>query len=59
MKIFLLGGTDNFRTLKTLFYGKYRKMIFGNTIKKMKGGLFIPKNITTKITSDWYLWIHH
>ena len=33
-----------------------------NTIqtKKMKDGLIYSKNIeATKITSDWYLWIHH
>ena len=28
--------------------------------KKMKDGSFMPKDIeATKITSDWFLWMHH
>ena len=29
-------------------------------VKKMSAGLFTQKKIeATRITSDWYLWIHH
>ena len=28
-------------------------------VKKMKDGLYANKIEATKITSDWYLWIHH
>ena len=29
-------------------------------VKKMKDGLIYSNNIeATKITSDWYLWMHH
>ena len=50
--------------LKTLFYGKYvGKDEFGNKYYKSKKNerwVIYSKNIeATKITSDWYLWIHH
>ena len=50
--------------LKTLFSGKFvGKDEFGNKYyknKKMKDGLFTQRNVeATKITSDWYLWMHH
>ena len=50
--------------LKTLFYGTYvGKDGFGNKYyqsKKNERWVIYSKNIeATKITSDWYLWIHH
>ena len=50
--------------LKTLFYGIYvGKDEFGNKYYKSKKNqrwIIYYKNIeATKITSDWYLWMHH
>ena len=50
--------------LKTLFYGTYvGKDKLGNKYYKSKKNerwVIYSKNIeATKITSDWYLWIHH
>ena len=50
--------------IKTLFYGTYvGKDEFGNKYyqsKKNERWVIYPHNIeATKITSDWYLWIHH
>ena len=50
--------------LKTLFYGKYvGKDEFDNKYYKSKKNerwVIYDKNIeATKITSDWYLWMHH
>ena len=50
--------------LKTLFYGSYvGKDEFGNRYyqsKKDERWVIYSQNIeATKITSDWYLWIHH
>ncbi len=50
--------------LKTLFFGKYvGKDEYGNKYYKSKKNerwVIYSKNIeATKITSDWYLWIHH
>ena len=50
--------------LKTLFFGKYvGSDEFGNKYYKSKKNerwVIYSKNIeATKITSDWYLWIHH
>ena len=50
--------------LKTLFYGAYvGKDEFGNKYyqsKKDERWVIYSQNIeATKITSDWYLWIHH
>jgi NADH:ubiquinone oxidoreductase subunit len=50
--------------LKTLFYGTYvGKDESGNKYYKSKENerwVVYSKNIeATKITSDWYLWIHH
>ena len=50
--------------LKTLFFGKYvGKDEFGNKYyknKKDERWVVYAGNIeATKITSDWYLWIHH
>ena len=50
--------------LKTLFLGKYVGCDeFGNKYYKSKNDkrwVIYAKNIeATKITSDWYLWIHH
>ena len=50
--------------LKTLFFGKYMGSDeFGNKYYKSKKNerwVIYAKNIeATKITSDWYLWIHH
>ena len=50
--------------LKTLFYGTYvGKDEFGNRYYKNKKNdrwVIYSNNIeATKITSDWYLWIHH
>ena len=50
--------------LKTLFFGKYvGSDEYGNKYYKNKNNerwVVYSKNIeATKITSDWYLWIHH
>ena len=50
--------------LKTLFYGTYvGKDEFGNKYyqsKKNERWVIYSHNIeATKITTDWYLWIHH
>ena len=50
--------------LKTLFYGTYvGKDEYGNKYYKSKKNerwVIYADNIeATKITSDWYLWIHH
>ena len=50
--------------LKTIFFGKYvGKDEFGNkyyTSKKNERWVIYSDNIeATRITSDWYLWIHH
>ena len=50
--------------LKTLFYGKFvGKDEFGNKYYKSKTDerwVIYSKDVeATKITSDWYLWIHH
>ena len=50
--------------LKTLFFGKYvGKDEFGNKYYKDKSDkrwVIYHKNIeATKITSDWFLWMHH
>ena len=50
--------------LKTLFFGKYvGSDEFGNKYYKSKNNerwVVYPNNIeATKITSDWYLWMHH
>ena len=50
--------------LKTLFFGKYvGSDEYGNKYYKSKEDkrwVIYAKNIeATKITSDWYLWIHH
>ena len=50
--------------LKTIFFGKYvGKDEFGNKYYKSKKNerwVVYSNNIeATRITSDWYLWIHH
>ena len=50
--------------LKTLFFGKYvGKDEFGNKYYKNKSDerwVIYSENIeATKISSDWYLWMHH
>jgi len=50
--------------LKTLFYGKYvGQDAFGNKYYKNKQNerwVIYSKNVeATKITSDWFLWMHH
>ncbi len=50
--------------LKTLFFGKYvGSDEYGNKYfksKKNERWVIYSKNIeATKITSDWYLWMHH
>ena len=50
--------------LKTLFFGKYvGSDEFGNKYyqsKKHERWVIYAKNIeATKISSDWYLWMHH
>ena len=63
--IFTWWNRQTFGTfLKTLFFGKYvGKDELGNKYYKSKKNerwVIYSKNIeATKITSDWYLWIHH
>ena len=50
--------------LKTLFFGKFKGVdIYGNKYyqsKKDERWVIYSKNIeSTKITNDWYLWMHH
>ena len=50
--------------LKTLFYGKFvGKDNFGNKYYKSKKDerwvVYSHNSEATKITSDWYLWMHH
>ena len=50
--------------LKTLFLGKYvGSDDYGNKYYKSKKGerwvVYLNNIEATKITSDWYLWIHH
>ncbi len=64
-QIFTWWNKKTFGTfLKTLFYGKYvGKDEFGNKYYKSKKDerwVIYSKDIeATKITSDWFLWIHH
>ena len=63
--IFTWWNKQTFGTfLKTLFYGTFvGKDDFGNKYYKSKKNerwVIYSENIeATKITSDWYLWIHH
>ena len=63
--IFTWWNNQTFGTfLKTLFFGKYvGSDEYGNKYYKSKKNerwVIYSKNIeATKITSDWYLWIHH
>ena len=63
--IFTWWNKQTFGTfLKTLFFGKYvGSDQYGNKYYKSKKNerwVVYSKNIeATKITSDWYLWIHH
>ena len=63
--IFTWWNKQTFGTfLKTLFFGKYvGSDEFGNKYYRSKNDerwVIYAKNIeATKITSDWYLWIHH
>ena len=63
--IFTWWNKQTFGTfLKTLFYGTYvGKDEFGNKFYKSKKNerwIIYSNNIeATKITSDWYLWMHH
>ena len=63
--IFTWWNKQTFGTfLKTLFYGKYiGKDELGNKYynnKKDERWIIYSKNIeATKITADWYLWMHH
>ena len=63
--IFTWWNKQTFGTfLKTLFYGKYvGKDEFGNKYYKSKYNdrwvVYSNDIEATKITSDWYLWIHH
>ena len=63
--IFTWWNKQTFGTfLKTLFFGKYvGSDEYGNKYyisKKNERWVIYSKNIeATKITSDWYLWIHH
>ena len=50
--------------LKTLFFGKYvGSDDYGNRYYKSKRNerwvIYSKETEATKITSDWYLWIHH
>ena len=63
--IFTWWNKQTFGTfLKTLFFGKYvGSDQYGNKYYKSRKNerwVIYSKNIeATKITSDWYLWIHH
>ena len=63
--IFTWWNKQTFGTfLKTLFFGKYVGVDnYGNKYyqsKKNERWVVYAKNIeATKITSDWYLWMHH
>ena len=62
--IFTWWNRQTFGTfLKTLFFGNMlvQMNMEINTIKvkKMNVGLFMQIYEATKITSDWYLWMHH
>ena len=63
--IFTWWNRQTFGTfLKTLFFGKYvGSDEFGNKYYRSKNNerwVIYAKNIeATKITSDWYLWMHH
>ena len=63
--IFTWWNKQTFGTfLKTLFYGKYvGKDDFGNKYYKSNKNerwVVYSKNIeATKITSEWFMWIHH
>ena len=63
--IFTWWNKQTFGTfLKTLFFGKYVGVDgYGNKYyqsKKNERWVVYAKNIeATKITSEWYLWIHH
>tara|TARA_Y100001970_G_scaffold135492_1_gene166818 strand:- start:2531 stop:2884 length:354 start_codon:yes stop_codon:yes gene_type:complete len=64
-QIFIWWHRQTFGTfLKTLFFGKYvGKDEFGNKYYKSKKDerwVIYAKNIeASRITSDWYLWMHH
>ena len=64
-QIFIWWHKQTFGTfLKTLFYGKYVGIdSYGNKYYKSKNDerwVVYSNNIeATKITSDWYLWMHH
>ena len=64
-QIFTWWNRNTFATfLKTLFFGKYvGSDEFGNKYYKSKKNerwVIYAKDIeATKITSDWFLWIHH
>ena len=62
--IFTWWNKQTFGTfLKTLFQeNTLAKMNLETNIikiKKMKGGLFTQNVEATRITSEWYLWMHH
>ena len=66
LKIFFIWWSrQTFGTfLKTLFFGKFMgKDEFGNKYYKSKAGerwVIYSNNIeATKITSDWFMWMHH
>ena len=66
LKIFFTWWTkQTFGTfLKTLFFGKYvGSDEFGNKYYKNKRGerwvVYLNNVEATKISSDWYLWMHH
>ena len=65
MKILLLGGTNKQLELYLkLFFGKLvGKDEYGNKYYKNKKNerwvIYSGEIEATKITSDWYLWIHH
>ena len=61
--IFTWWNNLTYRLFKNIFFGKYvGKDEFGNKYYKKNNERWViySKNIeATKITSDWYLWIHH
>ena len=63
--IFTWWNRQTFGTLlKTLFYGKYvGSDQYGNKYYKSKDDdrwvIYTKKIEATKITNDWYLWMHH